>query len=79
MGRNPNKACPPGNFEVSTYKLVTVNGVTSQFPIDDKQFFAGDSALTVFTPVASTLPAEISKYDNSISSQVTSYTFLLRS
>ena len=79
MGRNPNKACPPGSFEVSTYKLVTVNGVTTPYPIDYKQFMAGDSALTVFAPVASTLPGEISKYDNSISSQVTSYTFLLRS
>lgn len=68
MGKNPTKACPPGNFEVSTYKLITTNGVTEKYPIDYTQFIAGDASLTVFTPIASTLPASISKYDNSITS-----------
>jgi hypothetical protein len=68
MGTNPSKACPPGNFEVSTYKIVTVNGVSTNYLIDYKLFVASDSTLTSFTPLASTLIASISKYDSSISS-----------
>ena len=70
MGKNPSKACPPGNFEVSTYKLITdfTTGATTKYPIDYTQFISTDSTLTVFTPIASTLPASISKYDSSISS-----------
>lgn len=68
MGTNPNKACPPGNFEVSTYKLVTVNGVTSTYMIDYKLFVASDTSLSSFTPLASTLIASISKYESSIAS-----------
>jgi hypothetical protein len=68
MGTNPSKACPPGNFEVSTYKIVTVNGVTTNYLIDYKLFVASDSTLTSFTPLASTLIASISKYESSITS-----------
>ena len=69
MGKNPTKACPPGNFEVSTYKLITDStGTTNKYPIDYTQFISTDSTLTVFTPIASTLPASISKYDSSITS-----------
>ena len=57
MGTNPSKACPPGNFEVSTYKIVTVSGVSTNYLIDYKLFVASDSSLTSFTPVASTLIA----------------------
>lgn len=75
MGTNPTKACPPGNFEVSTYKQITVGGVTSNYLIDYKLFIASDTTLSSFTPLASTLIASISKYDSSIASQMTSYTF----
>lgn len=68
MGTNPSKACPPGNFEVSTYKIVTVNGVSSNYLIDYKLFVSSDSSLTSFTPVASTLIASISKFENNIAS-----------
>jgi hypothetical protein len=50
MGTNPSKACPPGNFDVSTYKIVTVNGVSTNYLIDEKLFVASDSTLTSFTP-----------------------------
>ena len=50
MGTNPSKACPPGNFDVSTYKIVTVNGVSTNYLIDEKLFVPSDSTLTSFTP-----------------------------
>jgi hypothetical protein len=48
MGTNPTKACPPGNFEVSTYKII--NGDPKLYLIDYKQFMASDPTLTSFTP-----------------------------
>ena len=68
MGTNPSKACPPGNFEVSTYKIVTVDGVSKNYLIDYKLFVASDPTLTSFTPLASTLTASISKFDSTTSS-----------
>ena len=68
MGLNPSKACPPGNFEISTYKIVTKDGVSTEYLIDYKLFVASDPTLTSFTPEASTLIASITKFDNNIAS-----------
>jgi hypothetical protein len=64
MGTNPSKACPPGNFEVTTYKIVTESGVSKGYFTDYTLFRASDSTLTSFTPLASTLSASISKLDS---------------